>query len=94
MKSINKNDFKQLFSNLCCSQCKNDFIIKGLNVIELSSDIIIANLSCSFCGKDFGKIILNYNKKSKNHSSLEVIEGPPPITSDDVINAHKFIKNL
>ena len=93
MKNLIKKDFTQMFSNLCCSQCKNDFTLEGLNIIENNNDILICNLCCNICGKDFGKIVLNYSGKTKKHLPLEVIDGPPPINTDDVIDAHKFIKN-
>jgi hypothetical protein len=52
-------------------------------------------LSCEFCHKDFGTVILNYDRKSKTHAPLTIIDGPPPIDYDDVIEAHRFIrKNL
>ena len=62
-------------------------------IIEENGDIIIANLNCNICGKDFGKIVLNYNKKTDNHNALEVIDGAPAINFNDVIDAHKFIKD-
>ncbi len=50
------------------------------------------SLSCAKCGKDFGEVIFNYNRKADVHFPLEIIEGPPPISYDDVIDAHQFIK--
>lgn len=93
MKKITQNDINTLFSGLCCSRCKNDFSINSIKILEQYSDILICNLACEKCGKDFGKIVFNYNRKSDKHLPLEVIEGPLPISYDDVIDAHKFIKN-
>ena len=90
---MNENEFKNLFSNLCCSQCRNDFEQDALNVINREGDILICNLTCTKCGKDFGQIIFNFNKKSKIHHPLEIIDGPAPISADDVLNAHEFINN-
>ena len=95
MKTFTRNDIKTLFSGLCCSRCKNEFSIDSLNVLEKNKDILICNLLCEKCGKDFGEIVLNFNRKADKHSPLEIIEGPPPISVDDVIEAHRFIrKNL
>ena len=94
MGVINKNDFKRLFKNLCCSQCKNDFDFESFDVKQNFGNILLCKLICSKCGKDFGDVVLNFDKKSSVHSELEVIEGPPPISHDDVIDAHRFIKKM
>lgn len=92
MKNFTQNDVKILFSGLCCSRCKNEFSIDSLNILEKNNDILICNLLCEKCGKDFGDVVFNFNRKAIIHSPLEIIEGPPPISYDDVIDAHKFIK--
>ena len=43
---------------------------------------------------DFGDIVFNFNRKANTHHPMKIIDGPPPITSDDVINAHRFIKKM
>ncbi len=92
MKKLTQKDFRILFSGLCCSRCKNEFTIDDLTEIRNENDIKICKLQCQKCNKDFGEIILNYNKKATKHSPLEIIDGPAPIDFDDVIEAHKFIK--
>ena len=92
MKEFTEKDIKNLFSNFCCSKCKNDFDKDSITIIEEHKNIMICNLHCNKCDKDFGEIILNYNMKSKTHPPMEVIEGPAPITSDDVIDAYNYIK--
>ena len=92
MKKLTQKDFRILFSGLCCSRCKNEFTIDDLTEIRKENDIKICKLQCQKCDKDFGEIILNYNKKATKHSPLEIIDGPAPIDFDDVIEAHKFIK--
>ena len=92
MKKLTQKDFRILFSGLCCSRCKNEFTIDDLTEIRNENDIKICKLQCQKCDKDFGEIILNYNKKATKHSPLEIIDGPAPIDFDDVIEAHKFIK--
>ena len=92
MKKLTQKDFRILFSGLCCSRCKNEFTIDDLIEIRNENDIKICKLQCQKCDKDFGEIILNYNKKAKKHAPLEIIDGPAPIDFDDVIEAHKFIK--
>ena len=94
MNDINSKDIKSMFSNLCCSRCKNDFSQNSIKIKKRDCGILICKLSCAECGKDFGDIVLNYNRKSKCHLPLEIIEGPAPISIDDVIDAHEFIKKL
>ena len=53
---------------------------------------MLCSLSCEKCGKYFGEVVFNFNRKSNKHLPLEIVEGPPPISSDDVIEAHRFIK--
>lgn len=89
---ISKTLIDTLFVGLCCSQCKNDFSKDAFEILQKDGDILICHLVCQKCGKDFGEIILNINPKSSNHPPLEIIEGPPPINYDDVIDAHRFIK--
>ena len=93
MSKLTQKEFKILFSNLCCSRCKNEFSISSINEIKREDDILICNLVCEKCTKDFGRVILNFNRKSKQHTPLEIIDGPAPISDDDVIDAHRFIKN-
>ena len=92
MTIVNENEFKLLFSELCCSQCRNDFTTESLEIMEQQNGILICRLSCKKCGADFGDIVLKYNQNTKMHTPLEVIEGPQPISTDDVLNAHEFIK--
>lgn len=92
-KHIPDKFIKPLFAGLCCSRCKNDFSENSFEILKTEGDIFICRLICEKCGKDFGEIILNINRHSQKHSALEIIEGPPPINYDDVIDAHRFIKN-
>ena len=92
MNSFNNKNIKELLSNLCCSKCRNDFDIDSVNVKSAEGNIYFAELLCNKCGKNFGDIILNYNRISKTHSALNILDGPEPISIDDVIDAHEFIK--
>ncbi len=89
-----KKYLKQLLANLCCSKCRNDFDVDSIIIKEQEGSTFICNLRCQICGKDFGDVVLNINSKSNNHYPMDIIDGPPPITSDDVIDAHRFIKNM
>lgn len=93
MKKFTQKDIKILFLGLCCSRCKNEFTKDSFDIVERNNDILICRLICEKCGKDFGEIVFNYNRKAQQHLPLEIVEGPPPIDYDDVIDAHRFIRN-
>ncbi len=84
-------DVKNLFQNLCCSHCKNEFEKDSIDIIHRDGSLLTIHLSCAKCGKDFGLAYLNI---VEGKGALEVQEGPEPITADEVLDAHKFIKGL
>lgn len=94
MECFTQRDIKTMFSGLCCAKCKNDFDINSIEVVENRGDIFHCKLTCEKCGMNYGDIILNYDRKSKKHSELQALDGPPPITADDVLDAHIFIKKM
>ena len=94
MKNFTQKDIKTLFSGLCCSQCKNEFNDNSIKILERDCDILLCSLSCEKCGKDFGEVVFNFNRKSDCHLPLRIVEGPPPIDFDDVIEAHRFIRKM
>ena len=93
MKKFTQNDIKTLFTKLCCSRCKNEFSINSIKILEQDCDMMLCSLSCEKCGKDFGEVVFNFNRKADKHLPLEIVEGPPPISSDDVIAALRFIRD-
>ena len=94
MNKFDDRTINELFKNLCCSRCRNDFTKESLTIKEQERDILICNLKCLVCEKEFGDIVFNFNQKSDRHAPLDIIDGPPPINSDDVIDAHNFIKKM
>lgn len=98
-----KRKIAKLFKDLCCSTCKSDFCEESVDIIrkEVTPDeeMIVFRLACQNCGKSFGVAFLGISDLDiKNCSdedfALVVQEGPPPISSDDVLDAHKFIRKL
>lgn len=90
-----KKKVEKLFSNLCCSQCRNSFGEDSISIKREEEGLTVFNLVCQHCGKNFGVAFLGFsNIDVKNYAPLEVQEGPNPISYDDVIDAHRFIKNL
>lgn len=98
-----KRKIAKLFKDLCCSACKSDFDEKSVDIMRQEAtpeeEMIVFRLACQSCGKSFGVAFLGISDLDlKNYSdddlALVVKEGPPPISSDDVLDAHKFIKKL
>ncbi len=90
-----KKKLEKLFDNLCCSQCRNGFDEESITIKREEEGLTVINLSCKHCGKNFGVAFLGFSGIDvKNTAPLEVVEGPEPISYDDVIDAHRFIKNL
>ena len=59
--------------------------------------MLVTHLVCQNCGKSFGVAFVGINNievKTPSDLPLVVQDGPEPINYDDVIDAHRFIKNL
>lgn len=90
-----KKKIEKLFSNLCCSQCRNGFDEDSIVIKRKEDGLLVVGLECKHCGKSFGVAFLGIsNVDVKDYEPLEVVQGPEPINYDDVIDAHNFIKNL
>ena len=88
-----KKKLKVLFDNLCCSQCKAGFDDESIVIKREEDGLLVTHLECKHCGKSFGVAFLGLNGIDVKEP-LEVQDGPEPINYDDVIDAHRFIKNL
>jgi len=88
-----KKKLEKLFSNLCCSQCKNGFDENSIIVKREEDGLSVISLECKHCGKNFGVAFLGFSGIDVKEP-LEVVEGPEPISYDDVIDAHRFIEKL
>ena len=97
---MEKSEIKKLFASLCCSRCGHDFEDESFNIIREDEHFCVVRVVCAECSKSFGMALLGYQPLDASESptdeemALEIQEGPPPITCDDVIDAHNFIKNL
>jgi hypothetical protein len=88
--------YATLFSNLCCSHCKSGFDEDSVTIKREEAGLIVFNLACKRCGKNFGAAFLGFSglELQENAAPLEVQEGPEPISYDDVLDAHRFIQEL
>ena len=86
-----------LFKDMCCSRCKQDFDEASVEIVREEPFLLVVRLVCQHCNKSFGMAFLglsHLNLKNEEDLVLKKKEDLPPITTDDVINAHNFIKNL
>jgi len=92
-----------LFKDLCCSRCKASFDENSVFIIREEDSMLVFKLICEECSKTFGVAFLgisDFELKKDNDQVcdedlvLKVQEGPAPIDVDDVLDAHKFIKDL
>lgn len=98
-----KRKIATLFKDLCCSVCKADFDEKSVVVMREEKnpqeEMLVFRLTCQKCGKSFGVAFLGISDiELKNYSDddlvLHVQEGAAPISTDEVLDAHKFIKEF
>lgn len=92
-----KKKLKVLFNNLCCSVCRSGFDEDSITIKRQENGLLVVNLMCANCGKNFGVAFVGLSDievKDERLIPLEVQEGPEPITYDDVIDAHRFIRDL
>lgn len=98
-----KRKIATLFRDLCCSRCKMDFDENSVQIMREEKnpedEMIVIRLTCQECGKSFGVAFLGISDfELKNYQEedlvLQIQEGANPINTDDVLDAHKFIKKL
>lgn len=103
IEGIMKRKIATLFKDLCCSQCKSDFDENSVQIMREEknhdNEMIVIRITCNKCGKSFGVAFLGISDfELKDYSDedliLQIKEGPNPINTDDVLDAHKFIKKL
>ncbi len=98
-----KRKIATLFKDLCCSKCKADFDEQSVSIMRHEEDndeeLLVFKLSCNECGKSFGVAFLgisdfNLKNYSEEDEILHIEETPAPISADEVLDAHEFIKKL
>lgn len=98
-----KRKIATLFKELCCSSCGSDFDEKSVTIMREErtpdEEMLVIRLVCQKCGKGFGVAFLGISDlKLKNYKEddlvLNIQDGLNPISTDDVLDAHKFIKKL
>lgn len=98
-----KRKISTLFKDLCCSACKSDFDEKSVIIMReekmQGEEMIVFRLACQECGKSFGVAFLGISDfelkdYTEDDLALQVQEGAVPISTDEVLDAHKFIRDF
>lgn len=100
---------KQFFQNLKCSQCNEFYSEDSVKLIRKEENNVVVRVCCVICGKNLGLAILgldseeynnslNFQESGQNKLLQEKSQNPekilPPITYDEVAQAHKFFSSL
>lgn len=92
---MDKSELKKLFSGFCCNICKHDFDEDAIFIKRQEKNLLVVQIVCPECGKNFGIALLGTNNIStKEETPLEMQDCPLPISYDDVLDAHHFIDKL
>ena len=98
---MSRLNINKLFANLCCSNCGHDFDENSVFVLREEEGLFVLQVVGAECQKSFGVAILGMEsiaikdeEKTDDKLALQVKDLPEPISSDDVIDAHRFFKKL
>lgn len=89
---LKEEDIKKMFKGLHCPKCKSNIEDIAVQVIRSGDDgLIVLQFMCEKCLKGFGIALLGLTDEDITKAQEDT---SPPITMDDVLDAHKYIKNL
>lgn len=97
---------QDFFCKMHCSNCKSHFKPDGIKLLKEESGYYIIRLTCIECNQPVGIAIVGIKEPPLIDANDPPLltdhlmkkgnqeEEPPPISYNDVINAHKFFSNL
>ena len=88
---------KLIFSKMVCSCCDNQFTPECVEIIRIEDNCAVVKIQCTHCNKNYGIAMVGIEKIEivpPDNVDKVFIPNLPPITTDDVIEAHKFIDSL
>ena len=99
-----KKKIVKMFDDLCCSDCHCEFAEDSIEIVRQEDNLYVVRIVCANCGKSFGLAMLGMNpvdfkndsfeKFSDDDLTLKIDDECEPISYDDVLDAHEYIKNL
>ncbi len=105
MSSMEMEDFmdsgsyvKYIMSRMVCPYCGQPFGEEGIQLLRMEDNCAILRIICSHCKKDNGIAVVGIEKIEVSPEEFSInnedFSDAPPISEDDVIDAHKFFSNL
>lgn len=104
---MEKKKIVKMLNDLCCSECHCSFGEDSISIVRREDNFMVLQIVCENCGKSFGIAMLGINsveikddngvtktKFSDEDLKLKIEEDIPPISYDDILDAHEYIKNL
>ena len=95
---------QEYFQQKECRFCSHAFKSDGIQLLREEPGVLVVRVTCSNCGHPLGVAIVGTTPKPQKAVSLhprdwtkrdkDRLVGMPPITYDDVLNAHQFFKGL
>ncbi len=88
---------KLIFSKMVCSCCDKQFTPDCVEIIRVEDNLAVVKIVCTNCQKNYGIAIVGIETVGEEEElEQDYVQIPdlPPITTDDVIEAHKFIDKL
>ena len=85
-----------IFSKMVCSCCNEQFTPDCVEIIRIEENCAIVKIECTHCHKNYGIAVVGIETVEDGDFDTENVQIPdlPAITTDDVIEAHKFIDKL
>ena len=95
---------QEYFQQKECRFCSHPFKADGIQLLREEPGVLVVRVTCSTCGHPLGVAIVGTTPKTEKAQSThprdwtkrdrDRLVGLPPITYDDVLNAHQFFKSL
>lgn len=87
------------FNTLNCPKCMKNFSNESVNLVRKEKDYWVIKVNCLECFKPVGIAIVGIESfrdfdSELTSSELEKFSELPPISTNDVLDAHEFIKGL
>ncbi len=92
---------QNFFCSMHCSNCNNYLKPDGITLVKEENNFFVVKIVCVDCDQPIGLAIVGVSNKEdfikpKGAEVQPVVtkDEPPPITYDEVIDAHQFFSNL
>lgn len=94
---------QEYFQQKFCRFCHHAYTEDGIELIRQEPGLIVVRIGCNTCNKPLGVAIVGCNTEAEKPApkyppewtkkDVERLTEAPPITYDDVISAHQFLRD-